>query len=377
LGVKFFNAKEKIEGKYIISFKKGINAQSTVDYFTYTTQSNIPVRPFEIGEFRGVFATLTARQLEEHLAFDNILDYVEEDGKVYASCKTQEKPASWGLDRLSERALDLAEDRFNYVDSAGSGVSVYIVDTGIRTTHKEFGGRASWGTNEVDNTDTDCNGHGTHVAGTVGGTTHGVAKAAKVIAVKVLDCDGSGSYSGVIAGIQWVVRTATKPAVANMSLGGGKSTSVNSAVAAAVDAGIPFVVAAGNDNSDASLYSPASEPKAITVGSTDIGVSGQNSADIRSYFSNYGKLVDVFAPGSVITSAWYTSDTATNRISGTSMAAPHVAGAVALILGENKAFTPAQVVATIINDANNDLIDLLCTSTVCSQTENRLLYHAC
>jgi subtilisin family serine protease len=231
----------------------------------------------------------------------------------------------WGLDRIDQRALPL-NNQFSRAYT-GSGVTAYIIDTGVLSTHTEFGGRVLSGFSSVSDSNgtEDCNGHGTHVAGTVGGSNYGVAPGVAIVPVRVLDCSGSGSTSGVIAGIDWMIanHVAGTPAVANMSLGGGRSSALDIAVQSAVADGVVLVVAAGNSTANACQSSPAGEPLAITVGST-------TSADARSSFSNYGSCVDVFAPGSSITSAWYTSITASNTISGTSMASPHVAGVVAL-----------------------------------------------
>jgi subtilisin family serine protease len=276
------------------------------------------------------------------LAEDARVQYVEEDGVVRAV--GVQTGATWGLDRIDQ--VDLPLDQTYTYNTAGAGVNAYIVDTGIRITHSEFGGRASHGFNAIadSNGSNDCNGHGTHVAGTVGGSTYGVAKAANLIAVRVLDCAGSGSYSGVIAGIDWVTQNHVKPAVANMSLGGGASQSVDDAVTASIASGVVYAIAAGNDNASACNYSPARTPNALTVGST-------TNTDARSSFSNYGTCVDIFGPGSNITSAWYTGDSATNTISGTSMASPHVAGAAALYLGTNPTATPDQVASVLTNNA--------------------------
>ena len=263
---------------------------------------------------------------------------------------TQPSPPSWGLDRIDQKTLPL-NNSYTYPDSAGAGVTAYIVDTGVRITHSDFGGRASYGYDAIDNDNTaqDGHGHGTHVAGTVAGTSYGVAKKAKIVAVRVLDNSGSGTTAQVVAGIDWVAAHAVKPAVANMSLGGGADSTLDAAVRGAISAGVTFAVAAGNDNANASNYSPARVTEAITVGST-------TSTDARSSFSNYGSVVDIFAPGSSITSSWNTSDSATNTISGTSMATPHVVGAAAVYLGDNPTATPAQVATGLINNSSTGVV---------------------
>jgi subtilisin family serine protease len=276
------------------------------------------------------------------LAKDPRVALVEENGRVYAN--TTQSPATWGLDRVDQRNLPL-DNSYNYANG-GIGVAAYIIDTGIRTSHSEFGDRAIWGVNYVgDGKNYDCNGHGTHVAGTVGGANYGIAKNVALVAVKVLDCGGSGTWTGVISGINWVVANkGSTPAVANMSLSGGYSASVNTAVVNATAAGVTVVVAAGNASADACNSSPASEPTAITVGAT-------TSEDARSSFSNYGTCLDIFAPGSAITSATADNDTSTGTWNGTSMASPHVAGAAALYLNTNLGAKPADVVAKLTLDA--------------------------
>ena len=226
----------------------------------------------------------------------------------------------------------------------------YVIDTGINTTHNDFGGRATSGYDAVDGgAATDCNGHGTHVAGSVGGTTYGVAKGVSLVAVRVLDCAGSGTNSGVIAGMDWVTANHVKPAVANMSLGGGASTAIDDAVNRMHNAGVTVVVAAGNENQNACNVSPSRAANAITVGAT-------TSSDARASYSNFGSCVDVFAPGSSILSAWYTSNTATNTISGTSMASPHVAGVAALYLQGTPSATPATVANAIVTTATSGVV---------------------
>ncbi len=260
--------------------------------------------------------------------------YVEAD-QVFTIVGTQTNP-TWGLDRIDQRNLPLSATYTYNADA--SGVRVYILDTGIRLGHQEFGGRAISGFTSINDgrgTD-DCNGHGTHVAGTVGGSVYGVAKQASLVAVRVLNCQGSGTTSGVIAGIDWVTANHVKPAVANMSLGGGASSALDAAVSNSIGAGVTYAVAAGNSSANACNYSPARVGTAITIGAT-------TSSDARASYSNYGSCLDLFAPGSSITSAWSTSNTATNTISGTSMASPHVAGVVAQYLQGAPSASPAAV----------------------------------
>ena len=298
---------------------------------------------------KGFAATLPAQALEGIRHNPNVA-YVEADGVVFEDVITSpQSPATWGLDRIDERNLSL--DNSYTFDFDGTGVTAYIIDTGIRTTHDEFGSRASEGYDAIDGVldGQDCRGHGTHVAGTVGGSTYGVAKNVTLVAVRVLNCQGSGSYAQVIAGIDWVTNNHVAPAVANMSLGGGFSGSLNDAVKGSVAAGVTYAVSAGNDNRDACTKSPASAADALTVGST-------TRSDWRSSFSNFGVCVDVFAPGSSITSAYNTSNTATAVLSGTSMSSPHVAGAAALRLEQCSGEAPGEVASAITGAATSGLI---------------------
>jgi len=292
------------------------------------------------------------------------------------SCQS-ENPAIWNLDRLSHRQFADMDGSYRYAYTA-QGVDAYVIDTGILISHVEFEGRAIWGANYADSTNTDCNGHGTHVAGTIGGASVGVAKEVTLFAVKVLSCSGSGTFAGVISGVQWSADNAKKrsrPSVANMSLGGGYSATVNAAVAAAVEGGVTFAVAAGNDNGDACNYSPASEPSAISVGASYYS----GSQDIRASFSNYGTCVHIFAPGQSIRSAWIGGNTAYNTISGTSMASPHVAGVAALALARNPSANPAAIKDILVKEATPDVVDLKCSCWFCNceSSPNVLLYSSC
>ena len=338
-----------IKDTYIVVFNTpsvlNLSNNNAISEFA-TQQAESLVNQYDVRVMRsfgsalnGVLVNASPQQIKA-LRSDPKVKYIEQDQVMSVTpmmeANADQPSPTWGIDRIDQRNLPL--DSNYHTDYDGSGVTAFVIDTGVLNTHNEFGGRASSGYDFIDNDydATDCNGHGTHVAGTIGGSTYGVAKNVNVVGVRVLNCSGSGSNSGVIAGINWVKNNASGPAVANMSLGGGASQATDDAVNAAVAAGITFVVAAGNDNSNACNYSPARAADAITVGST-------TSNDSRSSFSNYGTCLDIYAPGSSITSSWYTSNSATNTISGTSMASPHVAGVAALYLDENPNLSPAQV----------------------------------
>lgn len=294
----------------------------------------------------------------EALSQDYRVKFVEEDGMMYATT-TQTNPP-WGLDRIDQRNLPFsASYSYNWT---GSGVRVYVIDTGIRTTHTQFGGRASNVFDAFGGNGADCNGHGTHVSGTVGGSTYGVAKSALLRGVRVLDCNGSGSTSGVISGVDWVTANHISPAVANMSLGGGVSSALDTAVNNLSNSGVPIAVAAGNSNANACNSSPARAANAITVGST-------TTSDGRSSFSNFGTCLDIFAPGSGILSAWFSSNTATATLSGTSMASPHVAGVAALYKQANPGASSTTVRNAIVNNATTNVV-----TNAGSGSPNRLLY---
>lgn len=304
------------------------------------------------------FAVEMSEADAEAMSQDYRVLFVEEDGVMTADT-TQTNPP-WGLDRIDQRNRPLS-GTYTY-NWTGSGVRVYVIDTGIRTSHTQFGGRASNVFDAFGGNGQDCNGHGTHVSGTVGGSTYGVAKSALLRGVRVLDCSGSGSTSGVIAGVDWVRQNRINPAVANMSLGGGASSALDTAVNNLSNSGVPIAVAAGNSNIDACGTSPARAANAITTGST-------TSTDARSSFSNFGPCLDLFAPGSSILSAWYTSDTATATLSGTSMASPHVAGVAALYKQANPSASSSTVRNAIVNNATVNVI-----TGAGSGSPNRLLY---
>ncbi|MGW7360784.1 S8 family peptidase [Streptomyces sp. NPDC054802] len=329
-----------VPGSWIVVLKDGTTSAADLGVAPKHTYRSV------LSGFSAAMSSAKAKAL----AADPRVAYVEQNSTVRLN-DTQPN-ATWGLDRIDQRDLPLSKT-YTY-DTSASNVNAYIIDTGIRTSHSEFGGRASVGTDTVGGGQNgqDCQGHGTHVAGTVGGRNHGVAKSVNLIAVRVLDCDGSGTTAGVIAGVDWVTANALKPAVANMSLGGSASASLDDAVKKSIASGVSYSVAAGNGlpilgiPANACNYSPARVPEAITVGATD-------SSDRRASFSNYGTCLDLFAPGVDITSAWKDNDTATSTISGTSMAAPHTAGAAALYLSSHPTATPAQVRDALVAGATS------------------------
>lgn len=350
--------------QYIVVLKEGTDAAAVAG------RNNVKPKFTYTAALSGFAANLSKSDLAK-IRKDSAVAYVEPDSEVTASKQdatpdpsanttpgqrgsfssgvtgeSTQTGATWGIDRVDQRTG--INGSYNYT-STGSGVTAYVIDSGINTAHSQFGGRARVGRDSVGDgrNGQDCSGHGTHVAGTIGGSTYGVAKAVSLVSVRVLDCAGSGTFSAIIAGIDWVTYTHGGPSVANLSLGGGYNQATNDAVARSTASGVTYAVAAGNSNANACNYSPASSPSALTVGATSL--SGSN--DVRAYFSNWGSCLDVFDPGVNITSAWIGSTTATNTISGTSMAAPHVAGQVALYLQANPYATPAVVDGVIKSTA--------------------------
>ncbi|KAG0222558.1 alkaline serine protease [Mortierella sp. GBAus27b] len=337
------NAGKPIPDSYIVVLKEGKKIDEFVPKFEdIAKRQNGRGRKSTIGRkfhsFGSFSATLNDATLKELLASDDI-EFIEQDQIVTINTQSQTSPPSWGLPRVSQRQRNLSAP-FYYQDQAGQGVTAYVIDTGINTGHTEFGGRATMGANYISGSpNTDENGHGTHVSGTIGGTRFGVAKRVSLVGVKVLNAQGSGAFSGIVSGMDWVAQRArgTK-AVVNMSLGGGKSQAVDQAVLNLYNAGVAVIVAAGNDaNADACNGSPSGAQGGYCVGAT-------NNADNIASFSSWGQCLDIFAPGVDITSAWIGSSSATNTISGTSMATPHVVGVAALLLSSDSSLTSPQAV---------------------------------
>ena len=360
---KIHKQQNKIENQYIVVLDDAVVGEkgdySIAPYIAEEMAANYKGKIKHVYKYAlNGFAVEMSEAEAEALSLDFRVKFVEEDGVVTVDA-TQTNPP-WGLDRIDQRNRPL---NGTYVyNRTGSGVRAYIIDTGIRTSHTQFGGRASNVFDAFGGNGQDCHGHGTHVAGTVGGSTYGVAKSVMLRGVRVLNCSGSGSNSGVIAGVDWVRQNHIAPAVANMSLGGGISSALDTAVNNLHNANVTIAVAAGNSNANACNSSPARAVNAITVGST-------TSTDSRSSFSNFGTCLDIFAPGSSILSAWFTSNTATATLSGTSMASPHVAGVAALYKQANPSASSTTIRNAIVNNATTNVVTNAGTGS-----PNRLLY---
>jgi subtilisin family serine protease len=347
-----------VPGSYLVVLSGGVSAASTqVTTQSMATSYDVTVRRNFSSSIKGFSASMTEDQAKK-LAGDSRVAFVQQNQKVTIS---QDNPP-WGLDRSDQRDLPL--DKSYNAPNAASNVSVYVIDTGIYAAHKDFGGRASVGTDTIRDgkNGVDCHGHGSHVAGTIAGRTYGLAKGARVYGVRAMNCAGAGTTESVVAGIEWITAHARKPAVANMSLRGGPDPAMDAALKASIASGVTYSVAAGNDGGDACAGSPGRVPAAITVGATD-------NTDAKATFSNFGRCVDLFAPGVNVESVGITGPTAKATLSGTSMATPHVTGAVALYLSAHPRATPAEVAAALTDAATPDIVGSPGTGS-----PNKLLY---
>ncbi|MBN8233363.1 S8 family peptidase [Corallococcus macrosporus] len=347
---KFLTVAKPVSGEYVVVLKEPRegDAAPTPDVVARNLTERFGGKAFLVyaHALRGFAARMSDKQARAMASAPEVA-YVQQNGVV--TLEESQSDATWGLDRIDQRDLPL--NQLYQYQTQGRGVHVYVIDTGLRPTHQEFAGRADIAFDAVNDgrNGVDCNGHGTHVAATVGGRVYGIAKSASLHAVRVLNCEGSGTTAGAVAGVDWATEHHQSPAVANMSLGGGEDAALDDAVRHSIAAGVMYVLAAGNENQDACRRSPARTAEAITVGAT-------TSADRRASFSNHGDCVDVFAPGEGILSAWASDDMATRTLSGTSMATPHVTGIVALFLEAHPASAPQAVITAMTGNATPDKV---------------------
>jgi len=372
---------EPIKDEYVIQFKNNVSLTDRQNHISAINVSSVVFKTYDFPGFSGYAAVMQSNALQKVLSSPHVL-LVEQNGVMRISdepvkpkaCVTQ-SGAPWGLVRTAQRDLKI-DGNYKYEQTLTS-VRGYVIDTGIYIDHSDFGGRAVWGYNAVDSTNTDGNGHGTHCAGTMAGTTYGLHKTGTVVAVKVLNAGGSGTTAGVIDGVNWVANDAIarakravkegkapSKAVGNMSLGGGRSTALNNAVNAAVEAEVVMAVAAGNNANDACNYSPASAELTISTGAS-------SNTDAAASFSNWGSCVDVYGPGVSVLSAWIGSRTATNTISGTSMAAPHIAGVAMKLMSENPDYDADKIKDDLLAISTSDKLSGVRTSP------NKLVFHDC